>query len=94
MEIDAFVREVNLTMNYEDRVYLVRINAEFYVEEKDIKRMQVFDSVGSGMNIKLVIPTRFPKKETIGKVHLEWPNYEESERKAKRLPRMLRLVSE
>jgi len=102
MEIDAFVREVNFTKNYDMRSYRVQIAAEFYVEEKDIRRMQVFDSVGSGMNIKLVVPTKFPniKEEsytigsTKGKVHLEWPNYEELERKAKRLPRMLRLVSE
>ena len=100
MEIDAFVREVNFTKNYDMRSYRVQIAAEFYVEEKDIRRMQVLGSVGS--NIKLVVPTKFPnvKEEsytigsTKGKVHLEWPDYAELERKAKRMPRMLRLVEE
>lgn len=100
MEIEALVREVNFTKNYDMQSYRVRIDAEFYVEEKDVRRMQVFDSVGSGMNIKLVVPTKFPnmKEEsytigsTKGKVHLEWPDYAELGRKAKRMPRMLRLV--
>ena len=100
MEIDAFVREVNFTKSYDMHSYRVRIDAEFYVDEKDIRRMQVFDSVGSGMNIKLVVPTKFPnvKEEsytsgfTKGKAYLEWPNYEELERKVKRMPRMLRLL--